>query len=266
MTADNSACFSIDRKHLIPCDVCGTPFKPRQKNSKHCSQLCHGRRKRYVTITCIVCGETKTRGRHGSKDSNLCCSRQCGFVWQTFIRKETFALKKIKINVDKVIKAALSRKIAPEIKAIKTIASNNKSPKLCKACGDIVYTKFVSLHPNCRKAYEQQQRKDYRKIYKKSDTYKISRRADKARRRAKQRGATVAHAINPLVILERDKWKCYLCGTKTPRELRGTYKDNAPEVDHIIPLSKGGLHVESNLKCACRKCNIFKSDQIYQLI
>ncbi|MEL4299824.1 hypothetical protein [Acinetobacter ursingii] len=26
------------------------------------------------------------------------------------------------------------------------------------------------------------------------------------------------------------------------------------------------MHVESNLKCACRKCNSEKSDQIYQLI
>lgn len=262
MTVDNSASFCSDSKCLIPCDVCGTLFKPRQKNSKHCSQICHGRRKRYVTITCIVCAQVKIRGRHGNKDSNLCCSRECGFIWQSFIRKEMLALKKIKANVDKAINIALNRKVAPEIKAIKTIASNNKSRKLCKACGEIVYTKFVSLHPNCRKAHEAKRKSQY----KKTDAYKASKKAAKAKRKAVERGAIVAENINPVKILERDKWKCYLCGVNTPRTLRGTYENNAPEVDHIIPLSKGGLHVESNLKCACRKCNISKSDQIYQLI
>lgn len=41
----------------------------------------------------------------------------------------------------------------------------------------------------------------------------------------------------------------------------GTYKVNAPELDHIIPIAKGGAHVWSNLQCACRECNAAKSDK-----
>lgn len=61
-------------------------------------------------------------------------------------------------------------------------------------------------------------------------------------------------------VLERDGWLCQLCGIATPKELRGLYVANAPEVDHIIPVSKGGPHLPSNCQCLCRACNLLKSD------
>ena len=33
------------------------------------------------------------------------------------------------------------------------------------------------------------------------------------------------------------------------------------EIEHIVPLAKGGLDDEQNLWLACRTCNNFKSDQ-----
>lgn len=43
---------------------------------------------------------------------------------------------------------------------------------------------------------------------------------------------------------------CYWCGT----DCQGSY-----HVDHYTPLSKGGLHVISNLVIACPSCNLRKS-------
>lgn len=64
----------------------------------------------------------------------------------------------------------------------------------------------------------------------------------------------------PLPILNRDNWTCQLCGVATPIELRGTTHPNAPEVDHIIPKSRGGLLRDpDNLRCVCRACNTKKS-------
>ena len=34
------------------------------------------------------------------------------------------------------------------------------------------------------------------------------------------------------------------------------------QVDHIIPLNKGGKTVPENLQVLCRKCNASKSDKI----
>lgn len=84
-----------------------------------------------------------------------------------------------------------------------------------------------------------------------------SKAAWRKRRKAQQRGVTV-ETVNPFTVLERDGWRCQLCGVATPKGLRGTYDDRAPEVDHIIPLALGGEHSYRNCQCACRKCNLEK--------
>jgi hypothetical protein len=68
--------------------------------------------------------------------------------------------------------------------------------------------------------------------------------------------------IDPFVVFDRDDWRCQLCGVSTPRKLRGTYEPSAPELDHIIPVSKGGMHTYLNTQCACRRCNIKKGNKI----
>ena len=35
------------------------------------------------------------------------------------------------------------------------------------------------------------------------------------------------------------------------------------EIEHILPISKGGTDAEDNLWLACRSCNLFKSNQIH---
>jgi hypothetical protein len=57
-------------------------------------------------------------------------------------------------------------------------------------------------------------------------------------------------------------WKCSYCGIDTPKELRGKFVNNAPELDHIIPLSKGGSHTYNNVTLSCRKCNLSKTNKL----
>jgi 5-methylcytosine-specific restriction endonuclease McrA len=52
-----------------------------------------------------------------------------------------------------------------------------------------------------------------------------------------------------LRILARDGYTCGYCG------------DTANEVDHIIPLKRGGSSDPENLVACCRTCNIQKKDQ-----
>jgi len=49
-------------------------------------------------------------------------------------------------------------------------------------------------------------------------------------------------------ILQRDNFRCQYCG-KTAQD------DVKLEVDHIMPLCKGGLDEDSNLITACFECN-----------
>jgi 5-methylcytosine-specific restriction endonuclease McrA len=61
--------------------------------------------------------------------------------------------------------------------------------------------------------------------------------------------------VSPMYVMKRDRWTCQLCGVKTPQKLRGTCSAQAPEIDHIIPMSRGGPHTHANVQCVCRSCN-----------
>ena len=54
-------------------------------------------------------------------------------------------------------------------------------------------------------------------------------------------------------VLKRDGFQCVLCGASG--------KEAKLEIDHIIPISKGGTHKESNLQTLCFPCNRGKSNK-----
>lgn len=88
------------------------------------------------------------------------------------------------------------------------------------------------------------------------------RRTNKSKRRAIESASK--EFITPFSVFERDKWTCQMCGIFTPVVYRGTIEWTAPELDHIIPVSKGGSHTMDNLQCLCRRCNINKSNKVYK--
>lgn len=62
-------------------------------------------------------------------------------------------------------------------------------------------------------------------------------------------------------IIERDGVNCWLC--EAPVDFTADpHNDWAPEIDHILPYSRGGSDDIENLKLAHRSCNITKSDKI----
>lgn len=68
--------------------------------------------------------------------------------------------------------------------------------------------------------------------------------------------------ITLLKVFERDGGVCQICGLPVDinaRDGRKIYRDY-PTVDHIIPLSHGGLHVWNNVQLAHMGCNAMKGD------
>ena len=66
-------------------------------------------------------------------------------------------------------------------------------------------------------------------------------------------------------VFERDTWVCWLCGMPTlPDKAKtlGTRSPHpmAPTLDHVVPVSKGGEHSESNLRCAHFMCNALRGN------
>ncbi len=58
-------------------------------------------------------------------------------------------------------------------------------------------------------------------------------------------------------IKERDDYTCKYCGNSTHKE-----PNLLLEIDHIIPVAKGGYTREDNLQTLCWKCNRSKSDKL----
>lgn len=73
---------------------------------------------------------------------------------------------------------------------------------------------------------------------------------------AKQERAKMTKTMR-VKILDRDHYKCCMCG-------RGAADGVKLEVDHKIPIAKGGTTTEENLWTLCFDCNRGKSDKVLE--
>lgn len=67
-------------------------------------------------------------------------------------------------------------------------------------------------------------------------------------------------SISLTKLYMRDFGVCALCGRHIDFDCDSN-SDHYPSIDHIIPLSKGGLHSWDNVQLACRICNMKKRDK-----
>lgn len=189
------------------------------------------------TKTCPVCFSEFKRKKKG-KDAGLCCSRSCGFTLIRWRGEQRRRFRQAKAEFARW--ARLSRpKPQPTPKPQRQCQCGqvlSKAKRRCSRCAEI------------------------RRLEVKRNS--ASRRADKAYRKALSRGLIAgSEKFDPLEVLARDGWRCHICGLATPKRLRGTFHDQAPELDHVIPLALGGEHTKQNTACACRKCNAAKGAQ-----
>ena len=140
-----------------------------------------------------------------------------------------------------------------------------------RCCGNNCSTQYISRVAvgikaerccvECGKAFRPAYRDKCRMYCSDKCAQKETRRAARRKHRARLRSVYV-ELVKPIEVLRRDGWKCQLCRTKTPKHLRGTIDGRAPELDHIVPLSRNGQHSYINTQCACRSCNAKKSNSL----
>lgn len=109
----------------------------------------------------------------------------------------------------------------------------------CQDCGTLVVAKIFRIRCyDCR--------------------LQVTRSEKELRRKRLQN--TYSELVRPEKVFNRDKWQCKICRCKVQK--KNIYKDNAAEIDHILPISLGGVHTYTNVQTLCRKCNLFKSNRL----
>lgn len=248
------------------CERCG--IKLPIHRYKWCSLTCrdgtkmtreqyrvHVRSKAKGKVSCMCCGKPINRQLSGTAKKkgyfNKFCSHACKSKIADVVRAEKEFLRRLADSEKSTFrgKRPKIRLLARVLMKVARLKEKASSP--CLVCGKPCGSANGPVRKYCSK-----------QCAKRTEAFKQYRRARKAARRAKQRGANGAEFINPIKVFMDAGWKCQICGKPTPQRLRGTIHKRAPELDHIVPLSKGGQHTWSNVQCACRECNGWKSDRI----
>ncbi len=100
--------------------------------------------------------------------------------------------------------------------------------------------------------------RDYERRYREQN--RLAVREKNQRRRARLLGAWVED-VDTLALWERSSGLCGICGLPIDLTL-GWPSGECLTVDHIVPLSKGGLHSMANTQPAHARCNSRKSDRL----
>lgn len=259
------------------CRFCGVEL-PKYK-TRFCSKECAVKYKRLqdgscqsyemVKKTCIVCGKEFEAYRQNRKT----CSSECAKKRHSrndperdrrrYLKKHPEALtaeeyikkrKKLKEEKEAQKKEAQAIREA-EQKAIRAEKAKKKQENIdywlnyeaehaCEICGQ----KFIAHYPTTKYCSDK-----CKKI-----KYKTKKR---------YKGISIDSDISLFKLAERDHNQCQICGLfvnwddyiKTDKTI--ICGDMYPSIDHIRPISLGGLHSWDNVQLAHRGCNTRKSNR-----
>ena len=190
---------------------------------------------------CLECGGVvpdRDPHRHGTQP--LLCSAQC----KVRRRRKTTALW-IKANHDRKLSGdAKYRELYKQTKPDYFREHYAKNREKRKRQANEWY------HANSEYALEQ------RKVYVAANPEKArawGRKSANKRRAIKQE--VFVEVVEARVVFDRDKGQCGICGE--PVDPMSPW-----EVDHIVPISKGGAHGYANVQLSHRSCNRKKHDRI----
>lgn len=220
------------------CECCGREFTGKShkpgKMRKYCGVECYKESrgcKTYSTAVCLNCGKPFRESRDRP---NTFCSSKCSGKYYGRIRTIETAERK-DVNPKHIERL---KELQKEIKEIQYIIDHERR---CAECG-----KWFMPSGTRRRLYCSEE------CARKAD----NRRHDKRLRKNGKADMTIT--LTKLYM--RDGGVCQICGKHIDFD-RDSNSDDYPSIDHIKPLSRGGLHIWDNVQLACRRCNALKGDK-----
>lgn len=216
-----------------------------------------GQRKKLTNcFVCAHCGVPSHRNLGGASAkkgyTNKYCAMSCRVAAGARINAERDFLARLAREAKQPSQKSAIPSLRALAAAIRKIASfKSKAENPCRVCGNPVGYSLGRPRIYCSTECSRQ-----------TAEFKDARRASKAKRKALKRGANGGQHIDPLKVFAAAGWKCQICNKQTPQRLRGTHHKRAPELDHVVAVSNGGAHTWANVQCACRECNLWKSNKI----
>lgn len=239
-----------ENKIVKVCEFCRKQYSARNKTQKYCSDSCSSKgtnnyeiiKNREYIKSCKVCDKEFTSLYANSKF----CSSECKNSQYTHVCKHC--------NVE--FKSKEKKRLFCSDKC--SLEHTIKNECFCQKCGK----RFMGDNRRANKFCSRDCFYEYANITPAEvGTNSVGRYTDAHHiKRAKKFGVLYQH-IKPIEIYERDNWKCGICNAGIDMNLCHPHPMSA-SIDHIIPLSKGGTHTESNVQSAHLKCNIYKSDRL----
>lgn len=261
------------------CKHCNGVIESQRRGKIYCSTTCAVRsrdgskqtRQEYLeakrenalanssaAFNCVECGIRAIRKLGGASKakgySNKYCGRGCQLAFNSRLRAEIAVIRAWSASNSKALKKN------PKLRKVK-VQRESTVPSIvaCSQCGKDfcpIATKgnFSRVcSDSCKKARRSEIRRQ---------SHKIARQKYGTSHRKRARRAGVEYeSVNRLRVFERDGWRCQICLVRTPKAKMGSMENNAPELDHRTPISKGGGHLYSNTQCACRQCNSIKGNK-----
>lgn len=130
-------------------------------------------------------------------------------------------------------------------------APDRKIDGTCNRCGDAWQKDRKATSPLCPSCFD---------VVRDSLVF-TGLTIDKNNRRRALKLGRIAEVVDVLAIFERSGWICSLCDRAVDRTL-SALDPMAPTLEHVIPLSRGGDHVEANCALAHRLCNARKGNRL----
>ncbi len=252
--ATEDTCGTCNRFRPRTCLGCGCEFTPSKPRGKYCSRdcfECNGPRppspppnpKR----TCEVCGiEFKWRRGPKQPQGSRTCSRECG-IWLRYGIGRTCAIPWVTCACGTVFVDRGNHRCerCHQLRKLIALMRRMKSGR-CRICDLPVSPWRTNRGHTCRTMHR--------------ECAVEERRRAKYLRRSKGEQTGRARRGTLRSLAERDNWVCHICGEQVPKRF-GNY-GRAPSIDHVYPLTKGGLDVEENRRLAHKACNSAKGDSL----